>query len=176
MDQQHRRSTAQNQIAPLAVLADQPVKVRQVPVSSADKNFQQRLQQRILEVLRTTEAKVSTVKAVMRLSVSGSVTSVNATCCRLLAVGARWAASTIIPSARSGTGDDVNARFERRERHSASICSGEGSPPRSTGCTFSSGNSPCRTAAGRTSRDAMSADDAGVRALHADRPASGRLA
>ena len=81
----------------------------------------------------------------MRLSVSGSVTSVNATCCRLLAVGARWAASTIIPSARSGTGNDVNARFERRERHSASICSGEGSPPRSTGCTFPSGKSPCRT-------------------------------
>lgn len=69
----------------------------------------------------------------------------------------------------------MNARFERRERHSASICSGEGSPPRSTGCTFPSGKSPCRTEPVGTSRDAMSADDAGVRVLHADRPLRGGL-
>ena len=113
----------------------------------------------------------------MRLSAySGSVTSVNATCCRLLAVGARWAASTIISSARSsGTGDDVNARFERRRAAQRQHLLGRGKPAAIHGMHFFLGKVAVPDRAGRTSRDAMSADDAGIRVLHADRPLRGGL-
>ena len=72
------------------------------------------------------ELNTSSVKRLIASSCLGSVTSVKYTCCILLAVGARWAASMICSSISLGTGRVENALFERRALHMSIICSGVG--------------------------------------------------
>ena len=174
MDQQHRRSTAQNQIAPLAVLADQPVKVRQVPVSSADKNFQQRLQQRILELAdhrsESLDRKGGDAPQLIRIGDQRKR--------HLLQIaGRRRAVGRLDDHLERPLGN--GRRCERAVRAPGAAqrqhLLGRGKPAAIHGMHFFLGKVAVPDRAGRTSRDAMSADDAGVRVLHADRPLRGGL-
>ena len=95
--------------------------------------------------LRAIPAKVSSVKRMILSRIAGSVMTVKLTSWRLLAVGARWAASRIRSIASCGTGRSESARFERRALQRSSTCSGEGSPLRSIGWILSGGNELWRT-------------------------------
>ena len=130
---------AQDEVVAFVVFGNQPFESRQVVIKFRPQTFEYGFDERAIP------AKVSSVKRMILSRIAGSVMTVKLTSWRLLAVGARWAASRIRSIASCGTGRSESARFERRALQRSSTCSGEGSPLRSIGWILSGENELWRT-------------------------------
>lgn len=135
---------AQDEVVAFVVFGNQPFESRQVVIKFRPQTFEYGFDERVFQF--AGDSRESIQRETDDLSrIAGSVMTVKLTSWRLLAVGARWAASRIRSIASCGTGRSESARFERRALQRSSTCSGEGSPLRSIGWILSGGNELWRT-------------------------------
>ena len=118
---------AQDEVVAFVVFGNQPFESRQVVIKFRPQTFEYGFDERVFHFAGDS-AKVSSVKRMILSRIAGSVMTVKLTSWRLLAVGARWAASRIRSIASCGTGRSESARFERRALQREQHLFGRGQP------------------------------------------------